>query len=337
MFRGDVMGFHCRRALWTALVSAVALLPLAAPVEAPAQIKEILEITSQSRNGPVTVKAELFLPEGVAGRMPAMVIHHGSGGVTNTREYAYAREFTKMGVASIIPDSFTPRGVKATVEDQAAVSTNDMLADAFGALKLAAAHPRLDPARIGITGFSKGGSVAMRSGLEVMANRHVKDGPRFALHVPFYASCDAIYHNMRTTGAPMLVLIGGADTYVGPERCVHAVERMRAANQQTGGSAVDMIVYPNAQHGWDGTGKAWSYPNGENFSKCVYVEQPDRSWVEQTSGLTTMGRDGRTIPDAARQALAACKTFGVSGGPDAEVKEKSLEALKGAMKAAFGL
>lgn len=317
----------CKR-MWTAIVSAIVLLPLVAQ----AQTKEILEFTSPSRNGPVTVKAELFLPDGIAGRMPAMVIHHGSGGVTNTREYAYAREFTKMGVASIIPDSFTPRGVKTTVEDQSTVSTNDMIADAFAALKLAAAHPRLDPARIGITGFSKGGSVAMRSGLELMVARHVKDGPRFALHVPFYAGCDAIYANMRTTGAPMLVLIGGADTYVGPERCVFAVERMRAA-----GSAVDMIVYPKAQHGWDGTGKPWSYPNGENYSKCVYVEQPDRSWVEQTSGLITSGRDGRVIPEAAQKALAACKTLGVSGAPDAEVKAQSLAALKGAMRAAFGL
>lgn len=318
------------------LVLATVLILLLPAGPAMSQTKEILEFTSPSRNGPVTVKAELFLPDGIAGRMPAMVIHHGSGGVTNTREYAYAREFTKMGVASIIPDSFTPRGVKATVEDQTTVSANDMIADAFGALKLAAVHPRIDPARIGITGFSKGGSVAMRTGLEVMVRRHVppnpSGGPRFALHVPFYAGCDAIYHNMRTTGAPMLVLIGGADTYVGPERCVFAVERMRAA-----GSKVDMIVYPKAQHGWDGVGKAWSYPNGENYSKCVYVEQPDRSWVEQTSGLTTMGRDGRTIPDPARQALAKCKTFGVSGAPDEDVKAKSLAALKDAMRAAFGL
>lgn len=316
------------------LVLATVLILLLPAGPAMSQIKEILEFTSPSRKGPVTVRAELFLPDSIpaGSRVPAMVIHHGSGGVSNTREYAYAREFTKMGVASIIPDSFTPRGVKTTVEDQSTVSTNDMIADAFGALKLAAAHPRLDPARIGITGFSKGGSVAMRSGLELMVARHVKDGPRFALHVAFYPGCDTIYANMRTTGAPMLVLIGGADTYVGPERCVFAVERMRAA-----GSAVDMTVYPHAQHGWDGTGKPWSYPNGENYSRCVYVEQPDRSWVEQSSGLTTSGRDGRVIPDAAQKALAACKTLGVSGAPDAEVKAQSLEALKGAMQAAFGL
>jgi dienelactone hydrolase len=312
------------------LLTGLACLALSAP--ALSQVREILEFTGPSKKGPVTVKAELFLPDGVSGRMPAMVIHHGSGGVSNSREYAYAREFTKMGVASIIPDSFTPRGVKSTVEDQSTVSTNDMIADAFAALKLAAAHPRLDPARIGITGFSKGGGVAMRTGLQLMVDRHAKDGPRFALHVPFYPGCDTIYRDMRTTGAPMLVLIGGADTYVGTERCIFAVERMRAA-----GSAVDMVVYPDAQHGWDGTGKAWSYPNGENFSKCVYVEQADHSWVEQTSGLTTMGRDGKLNAEAARQALAKCKTLGVSGAPDPEVKAKSLEALKDAMRAAFKL
>ncbi|WP_185973710.1 dienelactone hydrolase family protein [Ferrovibrio terrae] len=316
-------------ALW---LLTVALAPGSARNDARAQTREILEFTSPSRNGPVTVKAELFLPEGINGKMPAMVIHHGSGGVSNTREYAYAREFTKMGVASIVPDSFTPRGVKSTVEDQTTVSSNDMIADAFNALKLAAVHPRLDPDRIGITGFSKGGTVAMRTGLQIMVNRHVPNGPRFALHVPFYAGCDNMYLNMRTTGAPMLVLIGGADTYVGPQRCIDAVERMRAA-----GSKVDMVIYPNAQHGWDGVGRPWSYPNGENYSKCTYVEQADRRWVEQTTGLTTTGSDGKAVVENARKALAACKTLGVSGAPDEAVKAQSLEALKGAMKAAFKL
>src|ERR1043165_3605157 len=44
--------------------SALAAVFLAGP--AAAQIKEILEFQSTSRNGPVTVKAELFLPEGRA-------------------------------------------------------------------------------------------------------------------------------------------------------------------------------------------------------------------------------------------------------------------------------
>ncbi len=310
---------------------AVILLLAAGP--AMSQIKEILEFTSPSRNGPVTVKADLFLPEGITGRMPAMVIHHGSGGVSNTREYAYAREFTKMGVASIIPDSFTPRGVKSTVSDQAAVHANEMIADAFAVLKLAAAHPRLDPARIGITGFSKGGSVTMRTALQLMVNRHSKDGPRFALHVAFYPGCDSHYLDRRTTGAPLLVLLGGADTYTGTERCMAIVNDLKAA----GAANVEAVIYPKGQHGWDGTGKAWSVASGENSRNCFYVEQPDRSWIEQTSGVTTIGRDGRAIEGASQKAQAVCRTLGVSGGPDTETAALSLEALKGAMRAAFGV
>jgi dienelactone hydrolase len=299
---------------------------------AAAQVREILEYQSPSRSGPVTAKAELFLPEGSATGLPAMLIHHGSGGVSNEREYAYAREFVAMGVAAIVPDSFTPRGVKNTVADQSAVTNNDMLADAFGALKLAAKHPRLDPARIGITGFSKGGTVAMQSALAGVAERYAPGGPRFALHVPFYAGCGTQYFNVKTTGAPMLVLIGGADTYVGTQPCLDYAAKIKA-----GGGNVETVVYANAQHGWDGAGRGYQIANGENFSKCVYVEHADRSWIEQASGVTTHAAGGRPIEGAGQKALAACKTLGVSGGPDAEAKAKSLAALKGAMTAAFGL
>lgn len=310
-------------AIWSALL----------PGPAMSQIKEILEFQVPSRGGaPVTVKAELFLPEGTARGLPAMVIHHGSGGVTNEREYAYAREFIAMGVAAIIPDSFTPRGVKSTVADQSTVTNNDMLADAFHALKAATAHPRLDPARIGITGFSKGGTVALQSALVGVAERFAPGGPRFALHVPFYASCGTQYLNVKTTGAPMLVLIGGMDTYVGSQPCLDYAAKIKAA-----GGIIETVVYPNAQHGWDGAGRPYSISSGENNARCVYVEQADRSWIEQTSGVMTNSPGGRPIEGANQKAQAVCRSLGVSGGPDADAKAKSLEALKGAMRAAFRL
>ncbi len=314
-------------------ISILLLAPAAhAPVYAQVQ-REVLSFTAPSRNGPVAVTAELFLPPGqpADAKLPAMLLHHGSGGVSDTREYAYAREFSAMGVASIIPDSFTPRGVKSTVADQGTVSTNDMIADAFGALKAAAAHPRIDATRIGIAGFSKGGAVALRSALRVIADRYVPDGPRFALHVPFYPACDTHYRNTSTTGAPILMLLGAADTYVGTESCRSVADSLKA-----GGARLDMVIYPNAQHGWDGVGAAWSQPSGENWSKCFFVQQADLSWVEQTSGIKTAGADGRPNADAPK-ALAVCRTRGVSGGPDAAAKAASLAALKQAVRETFKL
>ena len=49
------------------------------------------------------------------------------------------------------------------------------LADALAALKLLATHPRIDPARIGVMGFSRGGQVALYSSLEPL-RRGVIDG-----------------------------------------------------------------------------------------------------------------------------------------------------------------
>ena len=54
-----------------------------------------------------------------------MIVHHGSGGITDARERRYARELVKMGVAALVLNSVKGRGVASTVSNQAAVSNND--------------------------------------------------------------------------------------------------------------------------------------------------------------------------------------------------------------------
>lgn len=295
--------------------------------------KEVLEFPGTSKGRPVTVKADLYVPSGASGRLPAMVIHHGSGGATDHREYAYAREFTAMGVISIIPDSFTGRGVKDTVRDQLAVTTDEMVADAFEALRLAAQHPRIDPARIGIVGFSKGGAVAQRTALAAFAEKHLPGGPRFALHVPFYPSCNNHYRDLRGTGAPVHMLIGGADTYTGVQPCLELAEKLKAA-----GGAIEAIVYPGGTHGWDGAGsRGWSIPAGENYSNCIFLEQADGSWTERSSGIAFISAGGRPIDGALQKALAGCRTYGVSGGPHEATKATAIADLKRFMRQSLKL
>ena len=63
-----------------------------APSPASAQgTTERIALPREHRGKPVTVTGELLLPPGT-GRVPAMVIHHGSGGVSAEREGRYARE-----------------------------------------------------------------------------------------------------------------------------------------------------------------------------------------------------------------------------------------------------
>jgi hypothetical protein len=64
---------------------------------------------------------DLELPPGRAERSPAVVLVHGSAGV-GPRDDRWADELRQAGVATFIIDSFTGRGITATVEDQAQVN-----------------------------------------------------------------------------------------------------------------------------------------------------------------------------------------------------------------------
>jgi dienelactone hydrolase len=228
----------------------------------------------------------------------------------------------QLGVAALVLDSFKGRGIASTVENQAAVSSTEMLGDAFAALKALAGHARVDGKRVGIVGFSKGGTVALLAAHEARAERALPAGLRFALHVPFYPSCVTQHFKPRSTGAPIYLLLGGADTYVGVAPCQEYAAALKAE-----GAAIEVTVYPGAPHGFDG-GRAYSLPKGENWSRCVFVEQTDGSWKERISGLTTNDASGRPIAAVYRKALAACRTYGVNGGPNEAARAKALAALK---------
>lgn len=287
-----------------------------------AQQRETVTFEGRQKGKPVQVTAEIYWPA-TAGPAPALVIHHGSGGVSADREGRYAREMAAMGVAGVVIDSFKPRGVSQTVTDQSAVTGPDFNYDALAALKALGAILRIDRSRIGITGFSKGGTSALMAAHEtLLAQGGVPAGLRYALHVPFYPSCATQYRNPRTSGAPIYMLLGGADTYVGVEPCQTYAEALRAA-----GATVAVTVYPGAGHSFDGN-RPFFNANGENYSQCVFQQQANGSWVERKSGVTTIGTDGKPVPGAYAKAVGACRTMGVSGGGQDAAARQSMEDLK---------
>lgn len=305
------------------LAALAAMAALLACAGAQAQQRETISFESRQKGQPVQVTAEIYWPA-KAGPVPAMVIHHGSGGVSDQREGRFAREMIAMGVAAVVIDSFKPRGVTSTVQDQSAVTGQDFNLDALAALKALGSNSRIDRTRIGIMGFSKGGTSALMASHEAMITAAgVPAGLRYALHVPFYPSCTAQYYRPQLTRAPIYMLLGGADTYVGFEPCQTYGDALRAA-----GAPVHVTVYPGAPHGFDG-GRPYTDPRGENYAKCVFRQQPDRSWVERVSGVMTVGADGKLIPGAHAKAFSVCRTLGVSGGPNDAAARQSMEDLKG--------
>ena len=111
----------------------------------------------------VQISGKLQLPKKKwTGRRPAVVILHGGGG-GSTNEEVWARSFRKIGIATFDLDSNSARGCRKQ-EKKVIICKNGYLhqglghiPDAYRALSLLSTHPRIDPNRIGLMGFSIGG------------------------------------------------------------------------------------------------------------------------------------------------------------------------------------
>src|SRR5215470_14604575 len=103
-----------------------------------------------------------------------------------------------------------------------------MLADAYSGLGFLAARPEIDPRRIVLTGFSYGAMSTIYGIYVQIAEKLAPPGLRFAGHVAFYGPCIARFRDSRTTGAPLLLLLGGADEITDQNRCAEIAADMRA-------------------------------------------------------------------------------------------------------------
>ncbi len=232
----------------------------------------------------------LFLPPGAsaAAPVPAVVILHGAAGVQSARELTYGQQFAAEGVAALVVDVFASRRDRASgfINRLLEITEAMFLADAYAALDLLAARPEIDPRRIALIGFSYGGMVATYAAYAQVAERYAPEGPRFAAHVAFYAPCIAEFEDSRATGAPLMMLYGGRDALVDPQRCARVAEQLEA-----GGAEVQTVVYPEAVHQWDGR-FAGERQMGRNLAGCrFYVERDgtvrDRAlWLPMSSVFT---------------------------------------------------
>lgn len=243
-------------------------------------------------NPPTAALGRLFLPPGshAPHSVPAVILLHGSGGVLPTRELTYAAQLAMMDVAALVVDSFAARRDRGTefLERVLNITETMMLADAYSGLAFLASRPEIDPGRVVLTGFSYGAMAATYALYAQIADRLAPGGLRFAAHVAFYGPCIARFADSRTTGAPLLMLLGGDDEITDERRCAEIADDLRA-----GGSRVETIVYPGAVHQWDGAFER--RPIGRNLRHCsLYVER-DGTIRDRRTGLAMTGPFSRKV------------------------------------------
>lgn len=293
--------------------------------------KEAVSFNSLSDDGqaPAVIPAELYVPADQPGPFGAVVLVHSSGGVQDFRECWYARAFAARGFAALVIDSFKPRGVMSTAEDQTRVKTMQMLQDAYGALAFLAADQRIDPARIGVMGFSKGGVVSLWSAIKVVADRaEAARGlkQRFAFHLAFYPSCNAPYRSIVTTGGPILMMLGELDDYTPPQPCIDYARRLQAS-----GVKAEFQVIPGAYHAWDNESGPHYLPRVERVMRCEYLIEDDGryTWVKDKNGKPV---EPHTLPASEfySHLNSECRSYGPKvGGGNTEMKHKALQDVLG--------
>src|SRR4029077_4178650 len=107
---------------------------------------------------------ELRIPRPGTDRLPAVVLLHGAGGISANIDL-WAQELNAIGVATFVLDSCTGRRIVSVSENQTQLVRTPQINDANRALELLSKHPRIDPAQIGVMGFSRGGQAALYSAL----------------------------------------------------------------------------------------------------------------------------------------------------------------------------
>ena len=193
----------------------------------------------------------LFLPQDIqpGEKVPAMVLMHGSGGISPGREMEYGQLLADNGYAALVVDYYTPRGGAEDVSYMRlvlSVTEFDAIADAYSALKVLRTHPQINPEKIGVAGYSYGGMAARFAMDERIREAMMGSEPGFAINVDYYGPCFQNLQSQATTGAPILTLRGTEDSSNELSACTRRENELVQL-----GSEVETHVFEGVGHSWD--------------------------------------------------------------------------------------
>ena len=262
-----------RRARLPAVLAAalwLALLPLAAP----AQERVSFPSLEGSGHAPVVLTG-FFFPAASTARAPAVALFHGCGGAYDRRGALsqrmrdYAALFNAQGMHALVVDSLTPRYEKEICTQRTGsrrVTVASRRLDTLGAIAYLAERRDVDAARIGLVGWSHGGSTVLGA-----TNRRRRDVasalamPAFA--VAFYPGCETELKRGYEPTVPLLLLVGELDDWTPAAPC-------RALARASAEPKPEIESYAGAWHGFDSNVPVRlrkDVPNGVNPGQGVHV------------------------------------------------------------------
>lgn len=280
-------------------------------------LKHMGEVLARAAGEPIVLDGSLRFPAETRDRYPAVVILHTIGGYRESNEGWAAEQYRKAGFATLTYESIRTRGIGNAPTTGAGPLWGSLVADGFGALTALAAHPRIDPGRIAVTGYSLGAEVTRVLAFETVRRAFVADDLRYAAHVAVYP-CHVWAPNLvdgSLTGAPVLEQVGEKDD-CGPVAKAQAL--VAAYKAKTIAAPVTVAVYEGAYHSWTDPEfmNTRHFPNHASPSKCpLQVLRP---------GYALLDPDGTVRPYSLDEWTACSKASkGYTQGYAPRIREKS--------------
>jgi carboxymethylenebutenolidase len=242
---------------------------------APPPIPPLAErVTFLSADRTTTLVGYLFKPQGPhAARMPAVVMMHGRAGAyseaadgeydertLSRRHQEWGHFWASQGYLAVLVDGFGPRGYPHGFPrfsyDNRPETLNEVTVrplDAYGALAWLRTRGDVIADRIGLQGWSNGGSAALATMAQPSAPGVASPTPAtgFRGALVFYPACGLKdqFEQGLVSYAPVRVFQGSADEEVSPKRCTALVDKSRAS-----GGDIEFTLYPGATHDFDDPG-----------------------------------------------------------------------------------
>lgn len=246
---------------------------------------------------------DLLMPTRVVEKVPAVVMSHGSDGITEGMHQVWAKPLLAAGFAVFMVDSFTPRNsaMIAGTAAQLTWNTTVNISDAIYALKILSTHPLLDASRIFHIGWSRGGN-AVTGAMWPNYRQPITESEsiKWAGSIAVYPGCNFRYKNpMLKVSAPVLYLLAEKDDMTPAQPCVEEAQLLAAE-----GNPITYKVLDGAYHVFDRLNQPWKKAREGTYADCALdVVMPVAKWDAVGWGPGLNRKTNKVITTAAERDL----------------------------------